>query len=164
MILSLPIEELNLHSDTERLVTWDWFIDQDSKLLYQYKISSIWVVYPKRNHGHYSYEITSRVRENVPNEELLRATLSHLHDTIVVRNTVPRVDNSVEDDNIIVLDDIVMKNPKLDWLNSYMSCSNKNQLSYKWHHFWYCPGSKWRILLSDWRSRGICLDYINTRR
>ena len=55
----------------------------------------------------------------------MRAIVSHLHDRIIVINTAPRVANAGEEENIIVLYKIVMKNPRLDWFNSYIFCSEK---------------------------------------
>lgn len=136
MILCVPLGEWNFRSTSDWLSQQDWFINDNIRQLYHHTIGSICVIHPKRGNSHYTYETNSRVCACVPNGELLRANFSHIYDRILVRNTATRVVRTVQEHKIMVFDDIVLKHPKLDWFNSYMSCLKKTQLSIRSHYFW----------------------------
>ena len=55
--------------------------------------------------------------------EYRRSSISLLADMIIVRDSSPRVTTNGEEECHITLAEITMKNPKLDWFETHMSCS-----------------------------------------
>ena len=125
LLLSEPLGEWKLMPISDWVSQWDWFIDKNTRQLYHHKNNSSWVEHRNRVHTHYSYEINYRVCALVPSGDLLRASVSHLHDRILIRNTAPRLNIVTEEDTFIIFDEVILKNPKLDWFHSYISSSNK---------------------------------------
>lgn len=75
LLLSIPLGENNIKSDTEWLANWDWFIDQDTRLLYHHERSDTCVVHSKRGYSHYSHKIVLQVCARVLSGELWRTTI-----------------------------------------------------------------------------------------
>ena len=130
LILRQPLGDWNLQTQAEWLSQWDWFVDRNTRLLYHQPVLHTWVVHSNRNNSHYSYDLHSTPCVSAPDGELLRATVSHLRCTILLRNTSPRGSRTVNEDDSMTFDVIELEKPKLDWFHTYISSSTSTASLY----------------------------------
>ena len=122
LTLITPLGDWILLNNDEWIDSWDWFLDINNQLLYHHIQDDTWVVHARRAHSHHSYSADPCVCDTRPSQELKRVSIIIYKDRISVSNSSPRV-SVVDEINTLVLDDIQMTNPKIDWFNSYISCT-----------------------------------------
>ena len=82
----------------------------------------------RKMHSHYSYEIYPRVCATEHSADIRRTSTTIHKDIIIVNNTASQMEPAVEVRNKLVLDVITLKNPKISWFNSYLSCTKSTSV------------------------------------
>ena len=124
LVIFRTVRGWSLHTTLDWLDNWELLIHQDNRKLYHQTSYHTWEAHLQWIHSHHAYDINGVIFTRALVGEYRRVIISLLAGKIVARNSSPRVTTNSEEGCHIVLEDIIMDNPKLDWFITYTSCSD----------------------------------------